>query len=102
MTETNLTAQNFMDEVANSDKPVMVDLWAEWCGPCRMLSPVISEIAKEHEEQVKVCKVNVDEEPGLAATFKIASIPTVLVFQKGEIISRKVGVQSKKELLAAI
>ena len=80
MAEINLTVQNFEDEVINASKPVLVDFWAPWCGPCRMLSPVISEIAEEYAGQMKVAKVNVDEVPEMASQFRVASIPTLIVF----------------------
>ncbi|MBQ8439661.1 MAG: thioredoxin [Clostridia bacterium] len=93
-----LNANNFEQEVLKSQKPVLVDFWASWCGPCRMLAPVIDEIAEENEN-VKVCKVNVDEQEELAARFGIMSIPTLLVFRNGELVNQTVGVQSKQALL---
>ena len=96
-----LNANNFEQEVLKSQKPVLVDFWASWCGPCRMLAPVIDEIAEENEG-VKVCKVNVDEQEELAARFGIMSIPTLLVFRNGELVNQTVGVQSKQALLALL
>lgn len=93
-----LNRNNFEEEVLQSQKPVLVDFWASWCGPCRMLAPVIDEIAEENEG-VKVCKVNVDEQEELAAQFGIMSIPTLLVFKNGELVNQTVGVQGKQALL---
>ena len=83
MSEITITAANFEEEVLKSDLPVLVDFWATWCGPCRMLAPVIAQIAEEQDGKVRVGKVNVDEQPQLAARFGIASIPTVMVFRNG-------------------
>lgn len=93
-----LTSENFEKEVLQSAKPVLVDFWASWCGPCRMLAPVIDELAEENDG-IKVCKVNVDEQEELAAAFGIMSIPTVLAFKNGKAINQAVGVQSKQMLL---
>jgi len=89
-----VTADNFQEEVLNSDIPVLVDFWAVWCGPCKMLTPVVHEIAAEHPE-IKVCSVNVDDEMELAQKFNIMSIPTLLVFNKGEMVDQMVGLQPK-------
>lgn len=96
-----ITAENFENEVLNSDKPVLIDFWAAWCGPCRMLSPVVDEIAEENDS-VKVGKVNVDEQLELAAQFGIKSIPTLLFFKDGKQIDRSVGVASKSAILNMI
>lgn len=102
MAEIKLTAENFESEVLHADLPVLVDFWASWCGPCRMLAPVIEEIAEEQAQTVKVGKVNVDEEPALAARFGIDSIPTVLIFKNGQLSATSVGFKSKDALLALL
>lgn len=102
MSEVVLTQQNFEQEVLQSKLPVLVDFWAAWCGPCRMLAPVIEEIAREQEGRVKVGKVNVDEEMELAARFGIMSIPTVLVFKEGKLVNTSVGFCPKEELEALL
>lgn len=89
--EINLTKQTYDGEVVNSDIPVLVDFWAPWCGPCRMLAPVIEEIAQEYEGKIKVCKVNVDEEGELASMNAIVSIPTVILFKDGKQVGKLVG-----------
>lgn len=98
MAVINLTKDNFNKEVLNSDKPVLIDFFAGWCGPCRMLSPVVDEIANERED-IKVCKVNVDEERELARLFQISSIPTLAVIKDGNVVGGVVGVRSKREIL---
>ena len=90
---------NFETEVLKSNQPVLADFWAEWCGPCKMLSPVVEEIAVEQSERVKVVKVNVDNNPQLAARFGIQSIPTLLYFADGKVIHQTVGVAGKKAIL---
>ncbi len=94
-----ITKENFSEKVMETSDKVLVDFWASWCSPCRMLSPVIDEIASENHDGVVVAKVNVDEQPELAAQFRVMSIPTMLVFHKGEIVNRLVGVQSKASIL---
>ena len=100
MTEMNITKENFEAEVMNSDRPVLIDFWAPWCGPCRMLSPTISEIAEEYGDKVKVCKVNVDEQGELASTFGVMSIPTLLVIKEGKIVNSVTGVRPKDQIVS--
>ena len=95
MSEIILTNENFEEEVLRSDKPVLVDFWATWCGPCRMLAPVIAQIAEEQEGKIKVGKVDVDEQPELAYRFGISSIPTLKVFRDGQVVKSSVGVIPK-------
>lgn len=99
MTELNITKDNFEQEVLHSDKPVLIDFWANWCGPCRMLSPVISEIAEENKDKVKVCKVNVDNESELASIFRVMSIPMLVVIKDGKVVNSAVGVRPKEQIL---
>ena len=101
MAELTITKDNFQKEVLESDKPVIVDFWATWCGPCRMLGPIISELAEEHPE-IKVCKVNVDDEQDLAHQFDVMSIPFVASFKGGQLYKSSVGVQPKESLLALL
>jgi thioredoxin 1 len=96
--EIQLTDANFDQEVLKSATPALVDFWAPWCGPCRMLSPVIEELAKEYAGKVKVCKLNTDECPNSASTYKISAIPTVLLFKGGKMVQELVGLQSKDAL----
>ncbi|MDY5252192.1 MAG: thioredoxin [Erysipelotrichaceae bacterium] len=97
MSVLHITKENFQQEVLNADKPVLVDFWASWCGPCKMLSPVIEELAKE-VDHAKICKINVDEEPELAQRFGIMSIPTIMVFNKGDVVNTSVGYKTKDQL----
>ncbi len=98
----NLTDATFEAEVANSSVPVLVDFWATWCGPCKMIAPIIDEIANEKAGALKVAKVDVDQNQGIAARFGIRAIPTILIFQGGEVKEQIVGMASKKDLLAKV
>ena len=96
--EITLTKTNFGAEVLKSDKPVLVDFWAPWCGPCRMLAPVLAEVAAEKGDKIKVGKVNVDENPELAAQYGISGIPAILLFKDGKVAATTVGFKPKPEL----
>ena len=98
MAEMKITGQNFQKEVLQSGQPVLLDFWAPWCGPCRMLSPVIEELAKEYEGKIKVGKVNVDEEAELASAFKVMSIPYIVMIKDGKIVNTAVGYRTKAQL----
>ena len=100
MAEIKITADNFEQEVIRSEQPVLVDFWAAWCGPCRMLAPAVAQIAAECEGKIKVGKVNVDEEPELAQRFGIMSIPTGLAFKDGKKVNQSIGLVQKDKLLA--
>ncbi len=93
-----LTKDNFEKEVLQSDKPVLVDFWAAWCGPCRMVAPVVDEIASEYNGKAKVGKINVDEQNELAQSYRVMSIPTLMVFKNGKIAENVVGARSKADL----
>jgi len=98
MAVVHVTADNFQMEVLQSEKPVLVDFWASWCGPCMMLGPVVEELA-ETVTDVKICKVNVDEQMDLAQQFKVVSIPMLILFKDGQVAAKDIGVKSKDELL---
>ena len=101
MSAINIDRSNFSLEVLQSDKPVLLDFWAAWCGPCRRVSPIIEEIASERAD-IKVCKINVDEQPDLAARFGVMSIPTLVVMEKGQILRQSAGAKPKEEILAML
>lgn len=98
MNEVEITHENFEDEVIKSNMPVLLDFWAEWCGPCKMIEPIVSEIAQEYSEKIKVGKVNVDKYPEIATKYGIRSIPTLFFFKNGEILNQVIGFLSKKDL----
>ncbi len=97
MLVTEVTKENYDREVLQADRPVLIDFWASWCGPCRALSPLVEEIAAE-TEQIKICKINVDEQPELAASFQVMSIPTLILLQNGVIQKQTVGLQPKQTI----
>ena len=101
MAVLTITKENFQCEVVQSDKPVLLDFWATWCGPCRMVSPIVDQIADERSD-IKVGKINVDEQPELAQQFRIISIPTLVVMKDGQIANKAVGAMPKEEILALL
>ena len=101
MSVININKNNFQNEVLNSEKPVLLDFWASWCGPCRMVSPIVDEIATERGD-IKVGKVNVDEQPELAAQFGVMSIPTLVVMKGGKVVNQIVGARPKAQILAML
>jgi thioredoxin 1 len=98
---TELTQQNFETETTNTDNFVLIDFWAEWCGPCQMLSPIIKEISEERND-IKVCKVNVDEQMALAQQFRVVSIPMLIIMHNGKVVQKTIGYQEKDDILALI
>ncbi len=101
MSAIHINKENFQQEVLHSDKPVLVDFWASWCGPCQMVLPIMDEIADERSD-IKVCKINVDEQKELARQFRVMSIPTLAVFKNGEIVNRSTGAKPKEQILQMI
>ena len=99
---TIVTSSNFENEVLKADKPVLVDFWAEWCGPCRMLLPVIEGLAVELQGKVHICKVNVDESPDLAGQYDVMSIPTLIIFKGGQAVDTVIGAVAKETILAKL
>ena len=97
-----LTSKNFEQEVMQSNKPVLIDFWAGWCGPCRVLSPIVDEVAKEVGDKIKVGKVNIDEQQEIAKGFEVMSIPTLVLIENGKVKNTLVGVRSKSEILAMV
>ena len=101
MSVININNNNFQDEVMHSEKLVLLDFWASWCGPCRMVSPIVDEIAAERSD-IKVCKINVDEQPELAARFGVMSIPTLVVMKNGKVVNQATGARPKAQILAML
>ncbi len=101
MSVLHITKENYEQEVVNSKIPVLLDFWASWCGPCRMIAPILDEIAADRED-IKVCKINVDEEPSLATQFGIMSIPALFVMKDGEIVNQALGAKPKHEILSLL
>ncbi len=97
----SLTQENFAQEVLQAPSPVLVDFWAEWCGPCKMIAPILDELADEYDGRVKIGKVNIDEQQGVAAEYGIRAIPTLLLFHKGQVADQIVGLRSKRDLKAS-
>ena len=101
MSSLKINQENFQDEVMNSDKPVLLDFWAPWCGPCKMVLPLVEEIAEENPD-IKVGKINVDEEMALAKQFRVMSIPTLVVIKDGQVVTRSTGAKPKDDILAMV
>lgn len=101
MSVMHITSENFEKEVLQSEKTVLLDFWASWCGPCRMVAPILDQIAEERPD-IKVCKVNVDEEPGLAGQYNVMSIPTLMVVKNGTVVKESAGARPKAQILAML
>ena len=101
MSVMHITKENFQSEVMESKVPVLLDVWASWCGPCRMVSPILEEVAAERPD-IKICKVNVDEQPELASRFRVMSIPMLAVMKNGEMVNQSVGAKPKAQILAML
>lgn len=101
MKAMHINKDNFHKEVLNSDKPVLLDFFASWCGPCRMVAPILDEIAEERED-IKVCKVDIDEQPELASRYRVMSVPTLMVLKNGQIMEQSIGAKPKHQILAMV
>jgi len=102
MKPIEVSDQSFEQEVLKAEGKVLVDFWAAWCGPCRMMGPVIDEIAGEYSDKIKVCKLNVDENPDTAARYGVMSIPTLLVFENGQVVNKLVGFRPKEDIISQV
>ena len=100
MSVINLTSENFEKEVLKEEKPILIDFWASWCGPCKMMGPVVEQIAEDAKDVVKVCKLNIDEELNLATKYNVMSIPTMIIFKNGNTSKTFIGVTDKSEIIA--